>query len=120
MKRVNQVNKAPYVTTGNVFDDLGFSPEETLTLKIKSELWRSIIDRIESCEYTQEDLVRRLKVHQPDVSNILNGKISKFSISKLIQFAARLNLQPEITVTLPENGTAKRSTPVGRRRLVQA
>ena len=48
MKRVHQVDKAPYVTTGNVFDDLGFAPEEALTLKIKSDIWRAIIDRIES------------------------------------------------------------------------
>jgi predicted XRE-type DNA-binding protein len=119
MKRVHQVNKAPYVTTGNVFDDLGFAPEEALTLKIKSDIWRAIIDRIESSRYTQQDLVQKLKVHQPDVSNILNGKISKFSISKLIQFAARLNLQPEVTVS-PRSGTSRRSASVGKRKLVRA
>jgi predicted XRE-type DNA-binding protein len=64
-------------------------------------------------------LVQKLKVHQPDVSNILNGKISKFSISKLIQFAARLNLQPEVTVS-PRIGAAKRSTSVGKRKLAHA
>ena len=35
---------------------------------------------------------KTLKIHQPDVSNLLRRKISKFSTGKLIQFAVRLNL----------------------------
>ena len=116
MKRVNQVNDAPLVTKGNVFGDLGFSTEEARTLEIKSDLWRVIVDHIESGEYTQADLARKLKIHQPDVSNILNGKISKFSLAKLFQLAMRLDLEPKVIF----GETAKRSTPVSKRRLVHA
>lgn len=107
MKRQEGKNSASHVTTGNIFDDLGFTHEEALELKIKSDILRAIIDRIESVHYTQEDLARKLKVHQPDVSNLLRGKISRFSVSKLIQFAARLNLQTKVKVT-----AAKSRTPV--------
>jgi hypothetical protein len=39
---------------------------------------------------------------QPDVSNLLRGKISRISITKLIQFASRLNLDARIKVTAPK------------------
>jgi hypothetical protein len=47
-------------------------------------------------------LVAVLKVHQPDVSNLLKGKISKVSITKLIQFAGRLNLDARVKVPSPK------------------
>lgn len=102
MKKANEENKAAHVTTGSVFDDLEFTPEEALELKIKAEILRAIIDRIDSGDYTQAELVRKLKVHQPDVSNLMRGKISKFSISRLIQFAARLSLHAEVKITAPK------------------
>lgn len=43
-----------------------------------------------------------LKAHQPDVSNLLKGKISKVSVTKLIQFAGRLNLDARVKVTSPK------------------
>jgi hypothetical protein len=46
--------------------------------------------------------VTTLKAHQPDVSNLLHGKISRISITKLIQFAARLNLDARVTLTSPK------------------
>jgi predicted XRE-type DNA-binding protein len=107
------------VTTGNVLDDLGFAPEEVGILKIKSDIWRAITNRIEVCQYTQTELVRKLKVHQPDVSNILNGKISKFSVAKLINIASRLNLETEVRCT-PPKGETRRSTAVGKRKLMHA
>ncbi len=57
---------------------------------------------IEQHGYSQAYLVTVLKVHQPDVSNLLKGKISKVSITKLIQFAGRLNLDARIKVTSPK------------------
>jgi hypothetical protein len=47
-------------------------------------------------------LAALLKVHQPDVSNLMKGKISRFSITRLIQFAVRLNLDTRIEVGAPK------------------
>lgn len=101
------MENSPHVTTGSVFDDLGLTPGEALEAKIKSDIWRALISRIEKMGYTQADLVVRLKVHQPDVSNLLNGKISKFSVSKLIQFAARLSLHAQVKITVQGSGPAR-------------
>jgi predicted XRE-type DNA-binding protein len=96
-------NRPGHVTKGNVLDDLGFSAAEALDLKIKADIWRALLDHIEGQGFGTEHLVRVLKVHQPDVSNLLNGKIGRFSVGRLIQFAARLNLNAEVKITGPKS-----------------
>jgi predicted XRE-type DNA-binding protein len=110
-------SRPSHVTKGNVLDDLGFSADEALDLKIKADIWRALLDHIESQGFGAEHLVRVLKVHQPDVSNLLNGKIGRFSIGRLIQFAARLDLNAEVKISVPNSrsrafpqGVAKRHT----------
>ncbi|HEY5329431.1 MAG TPA: helix-turn-helix transcriptional regulator [Acidobacteriaceae bacterium] len=94
MKSAN--SKPDHRTKGDIFDDLGFSAEEVLEGKIKADIWQALIRHIEARSLTQADLVTALKAHQPDVSNLLNGKISNFSVTRLIQFAGRLNLQASV------------------------
>ena len=93
------VNHEPHITVGSVFDDLGLDPGEALEAKIKAEIWRAIMEENTKRGFSQARLAEKLRVHQPDVSNLLNGKMSRFSVSKLIQFAARLNLQARVQVT---------------------
>ena len=81
-----------HITKGDIFDDLGLSPQEALEAKVKSDLWRDLLVHIEKRALDQASLARILKIHQPDVSNLLRGKLSKFSTAKLIQFAVRLDL----------------------------
>ncbi len=95
-------NKPGHITKGDLFDDLGFSPEETLEMKIKAEIWQALLHHIEQHGFTQAYLVTTLKANQPDVSNLLHGKISRISITKLIQFAGRLNLNARVKVTSPK------------------
>jgi predicted XRE-type DNA-binding protein len=85
-----------HITVGDIFDDLGFSPKETLEAKIKSEVLHAIVRHSGRQGWSQAQLARAIGAHQPDVSNLLRGKISKFSITRLIQFAGRLNLEAHI------------------------
>jgi predicted XRE-type DNA-binding protein len=85
-----------HITVGDIFDDLGFSPKETLEAKIKSEVLHAIVQHSGRQGWSQAQLARAIGAHQPDVSNLLRGKISKFSITRLIQFAGRLNLEAHI------------------------
>jgi hypothetical protein len=50
----------------------------------------------------QSSLVNILKIHQPDVSNLLRGKLSKFSTAKLISFAVKLDLGVQVRLTEPK------------------
>lgn len=100
MKSTN--NNPGHITRGDIFDDLGFSAAETLEMKIKAEIWQALVQHIERHGFTQAYLVATLKAHQPDVSNLLRGKISRISITRLIQFASRLNLDARVKVMSPK------------------
>ena len=102
MKSANQSNKPGHVTKGDLFDDLGFSPAETLEMKIKAEIWQALLQHIVEQGFKQAYLVTTLKAHQPDVSNLLRGKLARISITKLIQFAGRLNLEARVKLTSPK------------------
>lgn len=104
MKNANPKSKPGHITRGDIFDDLGFSPAESLEAKIKADIWQALIQHIEKQGFTQARLVDVLKAHQPDVSNFLRGKISRISVTKLIQFAGRLNLDARIKVTSAKTG----------------
>lgn len=88
------------MTTGSVFDDLGFSRDEALSLKLKADLYRSILKIIEKNSYSQRDLQRMLDQPQPRVSELLCGRISKMSIEKLLDFLSRLGGCARIVVEM--------------------
>ncbi len=82
----------------NVFEQIGFSREEAAALKMKSELLSQIIKAIKKRGYTQADLQKRLDESQPRISDLMTGKISKFSLETLITYAEALGLHPQILV----------------------
>lgn len=62
----------------------------------------ALLQQVEQRGFTQAYLVTTLKAHQPEVSNLLRGKIARISITKLIQFAAMLNLEARVKVSSPK------------------
>jgi predicted XRE-type DNA-binding protein len=87
----------------NVFDDLGFSPEESAALTMKAELHSRIIRCAKN--YSQSQLQKILGESQPRVSDLLRGKISKFSLDALVGYAAALDMPPEIRTHQPAGET---------------
>ena len=59
---------------GNVFEQIGFSPQEAAALKMKSELHSRIIKTIKKRGYTQADLQKRLNEAQPRVSDLMTAR----------------------------------------------
>ena len=74
----------------NVFEDLGFSPQEAANLKIKTDLHTKIVRQ--AGHYTQQQLQKVLSISQPRVSDLLHGKMSKFSLEMLLIYAQKLGL----------------------------
>jgi predicted XRE-type DNA-binding protein len=95
MKRA--ANKRPFVSRGNVLDDLGFSPEQATALKFKAELYRAILKCAR--KYSPKQLQIILKEPQPRVSELLNGKIANKSVDKLLHYAGRLGIEAKATFT---------------------
>jgi len=87
------------VRRGNVFNELGFSPEEAAILRLKSALHSKIIEQAK--HYSQKELQKIFGESQPRVSDLLTGKISKFSLETLIGYAQALKMQPEIRLREP-------------------
>ncbi|MDM8546295.1 helix-turn-helix transcriptional regulator [Candidatus Venteria ishoeyi] len=71
-------------TGGNVFADLGFEPVEAQKLKIKSELMIELSRWIKENELKQEEAAKVLKVSRPRVSDVMRGKVAKFTIDALV------------------------------------
>ena len=115
-------NKPHHITKGDVFDDIGLTRAEAVEAKVKADLWRELVAHISPLLLTQKELAKRLGVHQPEVSHLLNGKLSKFSAGTLIQYAVKLDLgvQVKLTAPKPKKGTAKAiAAKVERREQVQ-
>ena len=98
MPSAKAANKPGHITTGNVLEDLGFSPEEIREIVIKHDLWAPIREEIESRKLTQAKLSKVLQIHQPDASLLARGQIERFSITRLLQFAESLGLAVTIHV----------------------
>jgi len=84
-------------SSGNVFADLGRpQPEEALAkARLAYEIERSIRKRA----LTQAQAGRILGIDQPKVSALRNGRLSGFSVERLIRFLNALNRDVEIVVS---------------------
>ena len=91
--------REPRMTRGSVLDDLGFGASELLEIRVKAEIYRELLRYIREAGLSQRELGTVLGIHQPDVSNLLNGGLSRFSVGKLIKFAGKLNLGAEVKLT---------------------
>jgi predicted XRE-type DNA-binding protein len=76
----------------SVFYDLTETPEEAANLTARGMLMIAIEQRVREEGWTQAEAAARLHVNQPRVSDLLNGKISKFSLDALVNMLAPVGL----------------------------
>ncbi|MBA4158614.1 MAG: XRE family transcriptional regulator [Gemmatimonadetes bacterium] len=89
-------------SSGNVFADLELpDPEERLA---KAILSRQIDKEIQARGMTQAQAAELLGITQPDVSNIVRGRLSGWSLERLTRLLNRLSWDVEITVRPAEDG----------------
>lgn len=85
-------------TFANVWDALSDSPEEAATMKIRADVMIAIHDTIRAWSITQAQAASRLGVTQPRLNDLLQGKISKFSLDTLLTLAGRAGLKVKINI----------------------
>jgi predicted XRE-type DNA-binding protein len=84
------------VSSGNVFADLGLpNSEEALA---KAELAQKITAVMQAKRMTQVELAKKLGVDQPKVSALVRGRLSGFSLERLMRFLLLLGQDIKITV----------------------
>lgn len=90
-------DKIKYIkSSGNVFDDMGFkNAKERL---VKAELALKINQIIDARKLTQVEAAHILRINQPKVSAIANGRLADFSIERLIEFLNKLDQDVEIVI----------------------
>jgi predicted XRE-type DNA-binding protein len=119
MAKANAENRPGHITEGDVLADIGFSAEEIRETEIKMTIWRPLRAEIEARGWTQAQLAGLLQIHQPDASLLVRGRVSKFSVAKLMQFAERLGLTVSLMVKpkmRPARTLGKRSSASPARR----
>jgi predicted XRE-type DNA-binding protein len=77
------------VTRGNVFEDLGFSSEESERLALQVFLSEQIRTFIERNNLKQDDAAAFFGVKQPKISKIMNENLEGMSIDYLVKLVAR-------------------------------
>jgi predicted XRE-type DNA-binding protein len=79
-------------STGNVFKDLGFPPEEAEHLRVRAQLLIALQGAISKSGMTQAKAAKALGVTQPRVSDVMRGRIDLFSADTLIDMLARIGV----------------------------
>ena len=86
------------MSSGNVFEDLGFDAPEAENLKLRAQLMRELETLIHDARLTQSDAAELLNIHQSRVSDLVRGKIDRFSIDTLVKLLARAGRRVELQV----------------------
>jgi predicted XRE-type DNA-binding protein len=89
-------NRESTPSSGNVFADLNLPQANDLLAK--AELAAKIIAEIQRRRLTQTQAAATLGVDQPKISALKQGKLSGFSIERLMRFLLLLGRDIEITV----------------------
>jgi predicted XRE-type DNA-binding protein len=84
---------------GNVFEDLGFAPEEAENLMIRARLMDAIEELIAARGLTQQRAAELLGTTQPRVSDLVRGKINEFTIDSLVRMLSHAGLRVELRVS---------------------
>ena len=85
-------------SSGNVFRDLGFSRLEAENLKIRTDLMIRLSKVIEDRRLTQARAATLFGVTQPRISDLVRGKIDRFSIDTLVAMLGHAGIRIQIVV----------------------
>ncbi len=83
-------------SSGNVFADLGI--EDAANFKIRAELMMAIEQWVNHNRFKQKDAAEILGIKQSRVSDLVNGKIDKFTVDFLINLLALTEQKVELKI----------------------
>jgi predicted XRE-type DNA-binding protein len=83
-------------TTGSVLDELDITEQDRLELKLKADLHQDILKIIKKKRLAPRQLEKLFDIPQPRVSELLRGKLSLLSVSKLLYYAYLLGAHADV------------------------
>lgn len=88
--------KKKTVQYDSVWDAIADTPEQAANLRARADLMHKIADLIKSKGLKQIEAASRCKVTQPRINDLLNGRVSRFSLDALVNIAAALGFQVKV------------------------
>ncbi len=89
----------------NVFEALEDNPTMAQNLKIRSELMIALRQYIRDAGLGQKEAAEMFGVHQPRISDLMRGKIDKFTIDRLVNMLTRAGENVKIDLARLPQGT---------------
>lgn len=83
---------------GNVFLDLGFDPDESANLMVRSILMSEIRHLIKQRKLKQKDAAKLFGVSQPRISEVMRGRIDAFTIDALVNMLGNARMRVDVRV----------------------
>jgi predicted XRE-type DNA-binding protein len=87
------MNEPVVNSSGNVFIDLGYSPDEAAILQMRAGLMADLRKWIKAKRLTQAKAAEILGVSQSRVSDLIRGKWERFSLEMLISLATKAGMR---------------------------
>ena len=88
--------------SGNVFKDLGLKDADQLLAR--AQIGFHVYNILEVRQLKQREIADVLGIAQPDVSHLMNGRFSRFTTDKLLDFLKRLDRKVTIEVSQHHKG----------------
>ncbi len=89
-------------STGNIFADLGIDDAEEL--QARGLIGYHVIKLLKSKDMKQREIAKLLEIKQAEVSHLLNGHFSRFTVDKLLDFLKRMNQKVSIKISPHRQG----------------
>jgi predicted XRE-type DNA-binding protein len=86
------------VSSGNVFEDLGFPPDEAAAMLVRETLLIALEKELRKRGAKQQELADELGIPRTRISEVMNHKTERFSADKLIGLLHRAGKRVEIRV----------------------
>lgn len=85
-------------SSGNVFLDIGFPPEEAQNLLLRADLMITIERFVKKNGLTQQKAAKTLGITQPRLNQLLKRKIELFSLDALVNMVTRAGMNVKMIV----------------------
>lgn len=82
----------------NVFEALEDDPAVADNLRLRAEMMNKLHNYIEQQGITQEEAGRLMGITQPRVSDLVRGKVDRFTIDMLVNMLARVGIHVELVI----------------------
>jgi predicted XRE-type DNA-binding protein len=85
----------------SIWDAIEDSPKAAASMRARSELMIAIAGVLQEKGLSQTDAAAMLGVSQPRVSDLMRGKIERFSLDMLMDMASIAGLSPRVEMARP-------------------